>query len=264
MKAIILAGGEMPPELQAAGSNGAAADHTERALLQLDEQPIIEYVLDGLRNVEGIEAIVVVAPPRTMQWLQTHSPDTQCVPAQTTLAQNVIAGIRAAIPDATASTEVLLCTCDIPLATAETWTQFLQGARKRNLEAAYAIVRREVMDAAFPGGRRTYANLRDGTFTGGNGFILPGHAIDQLTGLIEAAHRARKNPFAIARLLGPAFLVRALTKRLSVVDIERKMSQILKCAAGAVEMQDASIAFDVDKTADYDIVRQKLADKVAR
>jgi len=120
-------------------------------------------------------------------------------------------------------------------------------------------VRRDTIEVAFPGGKRTYATLKDGTFTGGNAFVLPLHIVPELTGLIEAAYQARKNPLAIARILGMGFVLKALRKQLAVPDIEAKMTHVLKCRAGAIVMNDAAIAFDVDKAADYNVVNQVCA-----
>lgn len=262
MNAVILAGGKLPSGLEP-GIDAEPLDHhgpnpdapPERALIDLGGRPLIEHVLNGLRECEEIGDIVVVGNPPTLGWLEQFA-DIKQVASHPQLSQNVVAGVQAVVPDATARVPVLICTCDIPLATAGTWKEFIERSRAAQLEAAYAIVARDVIEAAFPEGKRTYARLRDGTYTGGNAFILPRHGVDNLTGLIEAAHRARKNPFAIAKLLGPRFLARALTKRLTVVDIERKMSQVLMCRAGAVRMQDAAIAFDVDKLSDLLVLRR--------
>jgi hypothetical protein len=76
--------------------------------------------------------------------------------------------------------------------------------------------------------------------------------------VIDAAYQARKNPLAIARILGLKFVFKAMAKKLSILDLERKMSQVLKCRAGAVEMNDAAIAFDVDKPEDFQLAQTAL------
>jgi hypothetical protein len=64
---------------------------------------------------------------------------------------------------------------------------------------------------------------------------------------------------ALAKILGPAFVMKFLSKRLSIAEVELKASRVLDCRAGAVEMQDASIAFDVDKPGDLDVARRVLS-----
>ena len=56
-----------------------------------------------------------------------------------------------------------------------------------------------------------------------------------------------------------SFLFKAVTKKLSIDDLERKASQILNCRAGAIIMQDVSLAFDVDKMEDYELAQKYLA-----
>ena len=251
MDAIILAGGEIPKALQdSLDTSIIDAAHGERALLPLWERPSIAWLLESLHGVEDVERIVVVGQKHTLELLPELSLKAIGVPAQDTLSANVLAGI-----DAAQTTSVLLMTCDIPFATVKTWNEFLKKVSNGYLEAAYPIVRRETMEEAFPGGRRTYATVTDGRFTGGNAFVLPRACRSKLEKVLETAYNARKNPLKLAGLLGIQFIIKATTRRLSIADVEKKISDILNCRAGAVEMEDAAIAFDVDKEADYQLVQ---------
>jgi molybdopterin-guanine dinucleotide biosynthesis protein A len=225
------------------------AAHGERALLPLQNRPAIAWLLDSLHDVENVDRIIVVGQKNTLELLPQWSPNAVGVAAQNTLSANVIAGI-----DAAQSSLVLIMTCDIPLATSQTWNDFLAKVSAGNWEAAYPIVRSETMESTFPGGKRTYASVTDGRFTGGNAFVLPRACRPALEKVLEAAYNARKNPFKLAGLLGMQFIIKAATKRLSIADVEKKISKILNCRAGAVEMEDAAIAFDIDKITDYNLV----------
>jgi molybdopterin-guanine dinucleotide biosynthesis protein A len=250
MDVVILAGGETPDAL--AAFLGASTP-TERALIEINARPCISYLLDSLRNVEGIDSIAVVGKESTLAALEKLAPDVIRVAAKDTLVENVLAGASAV-----SSLQLLLCTVDIPLVTSQTWREFLTRVQENNLEAAYPIVRRESVEKTFPTGKRTYATLTDGTFTGGNAFVLPRAHLEDLKAVIDAAYQARKNPLAIARILGLKFVFKAIAKKLSILDLERKMSQVLKCRAGAVEMNDAAIAFDVDKPEDFQLAQTTL------
>jgi len=255
MDAIILAGGEIPGALrESLSASILEAAHGERALLPLQNRPAISWLLDSLQDVEGIERIIVVGQKKTLELLPQWSPNAIGVAAQNTLSANVIAGI-----DAAQSSLVLIMTCDIPLATSQTWNDFLAKVSAGNWEAAYPIVRSETMESTFPGGKRTYATVTDGRFTGGNAFVLPRACRSTLENVLETAYNARKNPLKLAGLLGMQFIIKATTKRLSIADVEKKIAQILNCRAGAVEMQDAAIAFDIDKIADYNLVESTFA-----
>lgn len=244
MEAVILAGGRIPDAL------AGATDATERALILVDERPILHYVVDSLQGVERVTGIVCVSTPRALESLPAG---VRGVAAGEKLSKNLLAGAREAKSDS-----ILIVTGDGPLATARTWNLFLDGAQQNQLDAAYSVVREDVMEREFPGARRTYARFRDGSFSGGNAFIVPRARLDALESLVETAFAARKNPLGLARLLGARFIVRALSKQLRVGEAEAKVSALLGCRAGRVEVDDASIAFDVDKPEDLKVAQERL------
>lgn len=255
MDAIILAGGDIPQALQdSLGTSIIDAAHGERALLPLGDRPAIAWLLESLLPVDDVDQIIVVGKKHTLALLPQLASNAVGVPAQDSLSANVLAGI-----DAAQSSQVLLTTCDIPLATSQTWTEFFGKILAGSCEAAYPIVKSEVMESTFPGGKRTYATVTDGRFTGGNAFVLPRACRPTLEKVLETAYNARKNPLKLASLLGIKFIVKATIQRLSIADVEKKISDILQCRAGAIEMDDAAIAFDVDKEADYRLVQSTFA-----
>lgn len=250
MDAIILAGGETPKNLVEALGESAPR---ERALLSVNGRPAVEYLLRSFEGVEQVQKVSVVGQPDTLAFLRKEFSTVGRVPAGSSLAENLVLAFEAAKTE-----RVLVCGCDIPLVTPGTWREFLETVEVNRLEAAYPIVAREHVEKDFPKGKRTYAKLADGTFTGGNAFVLPRAGREKLRELVDVAYTARKNPFKLARLLGAGFLLKAVTKRLSVADLETKLSQLLECRAGAVSMRDSALAFDIDKKEDYDLAQEKL------
>jgi GTP:adenosylcobinamide-phosphate guanylyltransferase len=251
MQALILAGGAAPPEL------AAATNCSERALIEIGGQPMIVRVLEALRGTSQIDEIAVVGAESTLQAARDAQSGVTQIAAAGRMVDNLTRGLQAL-----SSPAVLVCTCDIPFATPATFDELLRRAAERKLELAYPIVRRATSEAAFPHGERTYAKLLDGEWTGGNAVLIPRHIIGRASALIDAAYNARKNPLALARILGPGFLMKLLSKRLSIAETESKAGQVLGCHAGAVEMQDAAIAFDVDKPDDLRMVQSVLAPRV--
>ena len=156
-------------------------------------------------------------------------------------------------------TSPLITTSDVPLVTGATYEEFLCGFEEKQVDASYAIVKRESCEAQFPGGKRTYANLADGTYTAGNAVIVAGATVKKLQGIFEKFYRVRKNPLAIARILGLRFVWRAVRKQLTVPELEAYLSKLLNARFNAVVMQDAAIAFDVDKIEDYRVAVERLS-----
>lgn len=245
MEAVVLAGGEMPAALQ------GVTNATERALIEIEGRTLLDCVLDSLRETTPITRIICVATPLALASL---GDDITGIAAGDTMTGNLLLGGREAKSDS-----ILIVTADAPLVTGRTWMQFLDGAAVNLLEAAYPIVKKETVETQFPGGKRTYATLADGTFTGGNAFLLPKDRLEALESVIEKAFAARKNPFALAGMLGSRFIFRALTKKLTLNEVETKISQLLGCRGGAVIIPDAAIAFDVDKAPDLETARAVAA-----
>jgi len=247
MEAVILAGGSIPPLLQ------SATDAPERALIALEGQTLLEHVLESLRATPPITGLICVATPLALELLPA---DVRGLPSGEGLTENLFRGVREAKGE-----RVLVVTGDVPLATGRTWMQFLDGAAVNMLEAAYPLVSREACEAQFPGGKRTYAPLREGQFTGGNAFLLPRAHLESLEALISDAFAARKNPFALAKMLGAGFIARALSKRLGIPEVEAKVSKMMGVRAGAVIIPDAAIAFDIDKPSDLELAARILRER---
>jgi GTP:adenosylcobinamide-phosphate guanylyltransferase len=250
LDAVILAGGDTPPELAGLGP-------TERALIEFGGQSLIGHMVSTLRATRGVGRIIVVSGAATHAAARALDENIVEVAARELLSQNVLAGLHAA-----STPRALVVTCDIPLTSAATFEELLNDFHQRKLESAYPIVRRETMEAAFPGGRRTYAKCREGVFTGGNAFVLPTTDLDRLGELIERAFASRKNPLAVAKLLGFRILARAIAGTVSLAELERKFSSLLGCRCGGVVMNDAAIAFDVDKLSDLEVAQQKISSAV--
>ena len=224
-----------------------ATDATERALISIEGRTLLECVLDSLREVPTITRIICVATPGALASL---GDDIVGIAAGDKMTQNLFLGAREA-----KSERILIVTADVPLATGRTWMQFLDGAAVNLLDAAYPIVSKAAIEARFPGGKRTYTTLAEGTFTGGNAFLLPKNRLEPLEKLIDRAYAGRKNPLVLARMLGARFIFRFLTRQLTIGEVEAKISALLGCRGGAVIVPDAAIAFDIDKAQDLEVAR---------
>lgn len=233
MDVLILAGGEAPTDL------AQQSNETQRALVRVDGVPMIEQVLVALRGVPGVERIAVVGSERVLDVCG----DIVRVEAADKMTQNFARGTKA-LAD---GNEILVCTCDIPLVSAQTFTSFIEKARERKLEIAYPVVTRAVSEAQFPGGKRTYAKLGGMELTGGNCVLIPTRVAPNVINLLETAYNARKNPLALSKMLGARLVWKFATKKLTVADVEQQACRVLDCRVGAIEMSDATIAFDVDK-----------------
>lgn len=232
----------------------AAHGVSVKPLIELGGSPMAAHVLRALRGSGRVRRILYVGP--TTPEIEALSDGR--VTDHGTLLSNLEAGVEALRSTGLPPGErVMVVTADIPLLGAEAVRDLLDAAPT---EAAliYPVVRREVCEAQFPGVKRTYARLRDGTFTGGNLFLLDPALIGQFLPRLRALLAARKAPLRLAGIVGPGVLLALVTGRLSVSALERRVSDLLGVRACALITLHAAVGTDVDKEADLQLAREHL------
>jgi len=247
--AFVLAAGDAHGRLaQMAGTNF-------RALIKVGGRPMVERVLVALRESRRTKRVALVAPLEVQEELSPELADVTVTPGAT-LVDNVMRGL-AALGDGDL---VLFAHADAPLVTAAAIDDFLERAEPQRPDLAYAIVPKEAVEKAFPHGHRTYAHLRDGSFTGTNVVLVNAGFIMRHQALVRQFYRHRKNPLRLAGMLGAGFMLRLVTGRLTIAHLEERLSQILGGQARAIVSAYPELAFDVDKPADLDTIREILGD----
>ena len=232
----------------------AAHGVSVKPLIELGGSPMAAHVLRALRGSGRVRRILYVGP--TTPEIEALSDGR--VTDHGTLLSNLEAGVEALRSTGLPPGErVMVVTADIPLLGAEAVRDLLDAAPT---EAAliYPVVRREVCEAQFPGVKRTYARLRDGTFTGCNLFLLDPALIGQFLPRLRALLAARKAPLRLAGIVGPGVLLALVTGRLSVSALERRVSDLLGVRACALITLHAAVGTDVDKEADLQLAREHL------
>ena len=99
--------------------------------------------------------------------------------------------------------------------------------------------------------RRTFFHLKEGDFTGGNVSLV---SVNLFPGCIEKMKEVfalRKNPVKLAAWLGPFFILKMLLHRLSLEDVERKVSELFGYRGRAVITDHACIGTDLDKAEEW-------------
>lgn len=244
--AVVLAGRRNEGRLKA-----VAPDQAWEALIPIAGRPMAAYVVAALRAVVETREIVVVGPS------DLGSERVRCIPP----GDNLTASFRAAMTalQGESATDLLVATGDAPLVTADAVSTLLRTSRKRELAFGYPIVSRPVCERAYPGVRRTYVRLRDGSFTGGNCFYLTRAAVPRTLELLDRLYRDRKHPLRLAGMLGWSTVSALVLGRATLAGLERMGSALLGAPAGAVPMDDAGIGVDVDKPEDLELCRVALS-----
>lgn len=256
--ALVLAGASNDGPLK------EVSDATHEALIDVGGRPMIEYVLDVLRAAPSVGPIGIVGPVAQLRDGVKLDEELLIEPVGG-LLDNLERGARQLRTEGH-SGHLLVVTSDIPLITVDAVEDFLQRCRERraaalgagDLDAYYPMVRREASEARFPGVRRTYVNLRDGRFTGGNFVLLDPDMLIERRHLFDQVVALRKDPVRMARLLGFGFIVKFLLRRLAASDIERIVRDKLGIHGAVIEVPYAEVGFDVDKPSDLIIAEQQL------
>lgn len=236
MDAVVLAGGRP--------IDGLAS----KCLLSLKDKPLAFYVLNALKEA-GIEKISYVGPtvPTIEGFLTAKTPD------QGKMLANLTAGLSK-IPT---NKRILIATADLPCIKPGTIRSLIEKDPGNGV--VYPIVSSENMEKAYPNGKRTYAKILEGRFTGGNIFIIDGFLAEQLIKNLEKVIEHRKNPLQLARLFGFFTLVKFLFGQVSIPEIEKRASKIIKMPAKALIFDHPDIAFDIDKPNDLDLAQKYLS-----
>jgi hypothetical protein len=153
---------------------------------------------------------------------------------------------------------VLLVTADIPALTAAAVDAFVRAGIETGADFIYPIIPRAANEARFPGVKRTYLHLIEGTFTGGNLVLVRPQALLSRRDLVRRTYAARKKPLRLALMLGWGVLWRLLWRRLSVDDAAAAVSRLLGVRSQAVVTEHAELGADVDDVADLQAMERYL------
>ncbi len=219
-----------------------------KAFLNLNGRIMLDYVLECLENTGIFEQIAVIGPA---QRLAKHvPPHIKIIPQQGTVVENVVKAAEE-VPG-----WILLCSSDTPLLTPEAVSDFISMCH--DAQMFYPLVSKETNDSKYPGVERTYVSLKEGTFTGGNIILVHSEAVPVAAPAALGFVESRKSPMSMARLVGSGTMIKLLTKRLSVAELEEKMSRIFRIKAKAVVSRYPELGIDLDKESDYTYITSKL------
>ena len=208
---------------------------------------MIDYVLDCFSNVEKLVGVAVIGPVNQLGGLA----GVTLIPQAGSLIKNVITA-AAAFPEGW----LLLSTCDIPLITPEAITDYL--SRCQGADLYYPLIAREDSERVYPGMERTWVRVTAGEYTGGNILLVKSAGIAKAAHAATAFFDARKSPFRLAKLIGIATLAKFILRRLTIDELEHKVSKILGINCKAVFSPFPEIGADVDKQSDYDFISSQI------
>ncbi len=238
-----------------AGGDGEVIDPTQRfkGLVPIAGRPLVEWVVDAFREAHRIGEIAVVIPTAENLGGWVDRVD-KLVVSNREFMDNAIAGAAAFRADR----PVVIATGDIPLLTGPAIDAFVEAGLATGAEFVYPLVPQSVIEKAYPGAQRTYFKLKSGRYTGGNAMIVDPKLLPGARELGQRLFDERKNPVATVRTAGLGFMVKFVLGRLEPEDLVDKIRELLGGTGAAVVLEDPSIAMDVDKPVDLEMVDSLL------
>lgn len=225
------------------GGEDALARHARvgaKALVSLKNKPMGAYVLDALKGSRCVDKIVYVG---LYKGLEPFLNGVVSVPAGKRLTESLALGLGAALTHQ--PSKLLVVTADLPWLTAASLDRFVSSVP--NVDLVYPAVPQYATEAQFASQKRTYARVKEGSFTGGNLILITPKVVPSLLSFVDRLYVGRKNPFALAAVFGWDTVVKLLTGRASIPELEKRASKLLGAEARAFITEDATLGADIDK-----------------
>ncbi|HQA59403.1 MAG: nucleotidyltransferase family protein [Tepidanaerobacteraceae bacterium] len=245
MKALILAGAEKEGPLAQYGPN--------KALIKIHGKEMIRYIIDAFKGLDFIDSIAVVGPKESLEPIKGQV--DVIVDSAASLADNVLCGVNIFSDDEM----VLIATSDIPMITPEAVRDFVEKSLSMDADFYYPIVSREENEKKYPGIKRTYVKIKDGTFTGGNIVMVRAGKVKECIKNAEAFMTYRKKPWMLARILGLKFILKFLMGTLTIDELQERVEELFGVKARAIISSYPEIATDVDKDSDLELAARALS-----
>lgn len=256
--AVVLAG-ERGPDDPLVKITGACC----KAMIEIDGTPMILRVLQALETATRVNACLVSGPEKdqlaaipALDRLVASQAIEWSAPAQTpsTSAHEAMQSIPSGQP-------ILVTTADHPLLSPAIIDEFCGRSLDRDLDIAVGLAPYGLVRAAWPGMKKTVLHFSDNDYCGTNLFAFLTDRGRQLADYWRRVESQRKNPLRIIRILGWGAVIRYLLGRLTLENALQLLSHRLDLRIGAVILEQADAAVDVDSIADHKIVQDKLANR---
>ncbi|MDT8307461.1 MAG: nucleotidyltransferase family protein [Anaerolineae bacterium] len=254
MDCIIAAGGTILPE----DPLFPYSHGRPKALIDVAGQTMLERVaqaVGGSRHVDGV--IVAGLDESVLAGLQLPLL-LAVLPDAGSLVGNMKAALEWRLEQARPGDQILVSTADIPMLTAGVVDAFIDQCRPFDHLVYYNLVTRETMEARFPNSNRTFVRLRDADVAGGDLLLVQSRVVESDEALWNALADARKHAWQAARLVGLGTLLRLLTRRLTVRQVEEAATRVFSAPVRVLLSPHATLAMDADKPEQVELLRRHL------
>lgn len=245
--ALVLAGTKEKGPLE------IVANVDNKALIMINDKPIIEYVVDALKNTENIDKVLVVGPKDEL-YPYIGKKVEKILESGSSILENMEIGLNYF----NSKSNLLLLASDIPLITSQAIDEFINKCIERDAYIGYPIITKDDIVKKYPETIRTYVEMKEGTFCGGNIVFFKPEVFFHKRELIKELYDNRKANWKNAKILGFKFIIKFLFKTLTLDEIEKKVTEIVGYKSVAVKISHPEIMIDLDKPSDLEVIKKYL------
>jgi GTP:adenosylcobinamide-phosphate guanylyltransferase len=252
MDAIVIAGGIPNPEDPLYSFLKGDA----KALVDVAGKPMVQWVLDALGGATHVDNVILVglSPKNDL----TCKKPLHFVSNQGRMLANIVAGVSKALELNKKNKYVLVVSSDIPAIKPEMVDWLVDTCMETKDDLYYGVCPRDVMEARFPGSKRTYTHLKDMDVCGADMNITHVRMTTEHLDMWEQLIGSRKNPLRAASIIGFGTLLALFTRRLTLEDAVRRVSARIGIKGRAIVWPYAEPCMDVDKPSQLELLREDL------
>lgn len=253
MDAIVLAGGiPQPNDPLYAYSNGDS-----KALIDVAGKPMVQWVLDALGEARQVDNVIVIGlSPKSGV---TCKKPVHYISNQGRMLANIVAGVRKSLELDKKTKYVLVVSSDIPALQPEMVDWLVDTCMETKDDLYYGVCTREVMEARFPGSKRTYTRLKGIELCGADINVTHVRMATEHLDMWENLIGTRKSPLRQAGIIGLGTLFQVLTRTITLENLVEKVCKRIGIKGRAIVWQHAEACMDVDKPHQLELLRADLA-----
>jgi molybdopterin-guanine dinucleotide biosynthesis protein A len=253
MDAVVLAGGMMSPEdpLYPQGRGGF------RSLIDILGIPMAQRVINALSASSAVSELYVVGLSSDSD-LTSEKP-LHFLADQGDIFENIRYGVLRASEDHPDQFKVIIASADIPAIRPEMVDWLASEVMKDSASLIYYnVIPQAVMEARFPGSKRSFVHFKDHSVCGGDLNAVDTRLFTIEKPIFKQLIGERKHPLKQAGMLGFGNLFLVALRIGTLERVVKRICKRLDLDARALLCPYAEMAMDADKTHQLDILRQEL------
>ena len=253
MDAIVIAGGIPNPE----DPLYVFLKGDAKAMVDVAGKPMVQWVLDALSGAKRVDNVIVVGLSAKSPLICTKP--LHYVSNQGRMLANIIAGVDKALALNKKTQYVLIVSSDIPALKPEMVDWLVDTCMETKDDLYYGVCPKEVMEARFPGSKRTYTPLKDMKVCGADINVVHVNMTKEHLDVWESLIVNRKNPFKQAMVMGWGTFILLALGRLTLDDAVARVCDHVGIKGRAIVWPYAEPCMDVDKPNQLELLREDLA-----